>query len=203
MEQTSDRAHRSLADLTGALEHLRSAPAVLGTLELVVRRPRNREREVLSEGVLDEDDGLVGDNWLSRVTTRANASGRHLEAQVNVMSHRMVALLADTPAARAGAGDQLYVDLDLSTANLPTGSRLAIGADAVLEVSAKPHAGCAKFVARFGRDAATFVNSPEGKALRLRGFNARVVTGGVVRPGDPVRRLPPSEHEPAHNMARS
>jgi hypothetical protein len=176
-------------DLTARLDHLREAPTEVGTLAFVVRRPAAGERELLDEGVLDEADGLVGDNWLSRATSRAIAEGRHLEAQLNVMSARMVGLLADDRASQALAGDQLYVDLDLSHENLPAGSRLAIGDTAVIEVTAKPHNGCKKFLNRFGDDAVAFVNSEIGKSMRLRGLNARVVTGGVVRPGDVVRKI--------------
>jgi hypothetical protein len=175
--------------LEDQLELLRAAPAEAGTLDLLVRRPAARERELLAEGVLDEVEGLVGDNWLSRATRRALESGRHLDAQVTVMSSRMVRLLADSEEEQALAGDQLYVDLDLSVGNLPAGARLAIGDTAVIEVTAKPHQGCKKFVTYFGEEAAAFVNSPAGRELRLRGLNARVVTGGVVRPGDVVRRL--------------
>jgi len=182
-------SHRTVSELTGYLDVLRAAPREAGTLELVVRRPATDEREVLSEGTLDVADGLVGDNWLSRATSHAIAEGRHLNAQLNVMSARMVGFLADDPDGRALAGDQLFLDLDLSVDNLPTGARLAIGETAVIEVTAKPHNGCAKFRARFGDDALEFVNSPVGKELRLRGFNARVVSPGVVRPGDAVRRL--------------
>lgn len=181
------------SQLEERLEFLRTAPVDAGTLELVVRRPRNGEREILGQGVLDEADGLVGDNWLARATSRSVESGRHLDAQLNVMSARMVSLLADTDEERALAGDQLYVDLDLSHDNLPTGARLAIGASAVIEVTAKPHNGCRKFLDRFGPDAIEFVNSEVGRALRLRGLNARVVVGGVVQPGDRVRVLPAPE----------
>lgn len=182
---------RSTAELTAHLDELQAAPADAGRLWLVVRRPDRLQREILSEGVLDRDAGLVGDNWFDRATSSAIASGRHLDAQVTVMSHRMVSFLGETEAARAEAGDQLYVDLDLSVDNLPTGSRLMFGAEdgPVIEVTAKPHLGCAKFTRRFGEDAMRFVNSPEGKRLRLRGLNAKVVVGGVVRPGDPVRKL--------------
>lgn len=183
--------YRTTAELTARLDHLRAAPSDEGTLHLVVRRPASRMRELLDEGRLDTEEGLVGDNWLSRATSRAIAAGRHLEAQVNVMSARMVGLLADTAEEQAYAGDQLYLDLDISVTNLPAGSRLAFGdpggAGAVIEVSAKPHNGCAKFTARFGEEAMLFVNSESGKELRLRGFNARVVESGVVRPGDAVR----------------
>ncbi len=180
----------SLPELEPALDHLRAAPADVGTLSLVVRRPERLTRELLDEAVVDEADGLVGDNWLSRATSRAKAEGRHLDAQVTVMSSRMIDLLAETDDERALAGDQLYVDLDLSHDNLPTGARFRVGEDLVLEVTAKPHAGCRKFLARFGEDAVAFVNSEEGRRLRLRGLNARVVHGGVVRVGDVVRRLP-------------
>lgn len=182
-------AHRTTAWLNEHVDHLSAAPNEVGTLDLVVRRPAHAAREVLDAGLLDVERGLVGDNWLDRATNHAIAEGRHLEAQLNVMSSRMVGLLADTDEQRALAGDQLYLDLDLSHDNLPTGARIAIGETAVIEVTAKPHRGCAKFVRRFGRDAEAFVNSQTGKQLRLRGFNARVVSGGTVRPGDRAVRL--------------
>jgi hypothetical protein len=177
------------ADLEASLDVLRAAPADTGTLEMIVRRPEVGVREVVADGVLDGAGGLLGDNWLGRATSRAVAQGRHLDAMITVMSARMVRLLADAVDVQALAGDQLYVDLDLSHDNLPAGSRIAIGDDAVLEVSAKPHAGCKKFLARFGEDALAFVNSEVGSQLRLRGLNARVVHGGAIRHGDVVRRL--------------
>ncbi len=177
------------ASLEASLDLLRAAPTETGTLEMIVRRPEVGVREVVADGLLDEADGLLGDNWLSRATSRAVAEGRHLDAMITVMSARMVGLLAETADVRALAGDQLYVDLDLSHDNLPAGSRIAIGDDAVLEVSAKPHAGCKKFLARFGEDALAFVNSEVGSRMRLRGLNARVVHGGAIRHGDVVRRL--------------
>ncbi len=177
------------ADLEASLHHLRTAPADTGTLEMVVRRPDTGVREILDEGLLDETSGLVGDNWLSRATSRAIAEGRHVDTMITVMSARMIGLLGDTADVRALAGDQLFVDLDLSHDNLPAGSRVALGEDAVLEVTSKPHAGCKKFLARFGADALGFVNGDVGSRLRLRGLNARVVQGGLVRPGDVVRRI--------------
>jgi MOSC domain-containing protein YiiM len=109
--------------------------------------------------------------------------------QINIMSARVIALVAMDRERWPLAGDQLFVDLDLSAHNLPPGTRLGIG-EAVLEVTPLPHTGCAKFMARFGIDAVKFVNSPEGKELRLRGLNARVVQSGSIRAGDPVRKLP-------------
>ena len=191
--QTVPVTLRTSDELTARMDHLLAAPTQVGTLDLVVRRPAEGEREILLEGVLDEEDGLVGDNWLSRATSRAVAEGRHLKAQITVMSSRMIGLLADTDDDRAQAGDQLYIDFDISQANLPPGTRIALGdpdnGGAVIEVSDKPHTGCAKFQRRFGDEAVGFVNSDQGRELRLRGLNARVVLSGTVRPGDPARKL--------------
>ena len=104
------------------------------------------------------------------------------------MSARAADLVGGTRERWALAGDQLYVDLDVSEANLPAGTRLAVGT-AVTEISALPHTGCKKFVARFGLEAMLFVNAPDGRALRLRGVNARIVESGLVRPGDEIRKL--------------
>lgn len=181
--------HRTTAQLERHVEFLRAAPRAVGSLELVVRRPGLGQREILDEGVLDLELGLIGDGWLARATSRAIESGRHLASQINVMSARMASLLAPTIDEQALAGDQLFLDLDISRTNLPTGTRLAIGDEAAIEVSQKPHNGCAKFRAHFGDEAMAFVNSPEGQKLRLRGFNARIVTPGSIRPGDKVRVL--------------
>jgi MOSC domain-containing protein YiiM len=147
------------------------------------------EREVLPEGELTCEDGLVGDTWRTRGSKRTADGSPHPEMQLNVMSARLVAFLARDPSRRALAGDQLYVDMDLSHANLPAGTRLAIG-EAVIEVTAEPHLGCDKFMARFGEAAMRFVNSRVGRELRLRGLNAKVVVPGTVRVGDVVTKAP-------------
>lgn len=181
--------HRSTAQLDAGLADIRCSPADGGRLELIVRRPAVDEREVLDEGELDLAVGLIGDSWNQRPSARTPDRSPHPDAQLNVMNARAAALVAVDPARRPLAGDQLYLDLDLSTANLPPGTRLAIG-DAVIEVTAIPHTGCVKFSARFGKDAMRWVNSEAGRELRLRGLNAKVVTAGVVRTGDEVRKLP-------------
>jgi hypothetical protein len=187
----SPPTHRSPEELEAFLPQLLAAPRDAGTLELVVRRPAPGQREVLDEGQLDLGVGLVGDTWLERGSSKTADGGSHPEMQLNVMSARMVAFLAGDPARRALAGDQLFLDLDLSHDNLPAGSRLTIGdpavRGAVIEVTEPPHTGCAKFVERFGAEAMRFVNGPLGRPMRLRGLNARVVEPGWVRPGDRVR----------------
>jgi hypothetical protein len=175
--------------LAAGLEHIRQSPAAEGTLELIVCRPGVDARQILDEGHLDLLVGLSGDSWPTRTSRARPDGGPDPDAQLTVMNARCAALLAGPSEARwALAGDQLYLDFDLSATNLPAGSRLAIG-EAVIEITAKPHRGCAKFSARFGPAATRFVNTGAGRALNLRGRNARVAVPGPVRRGDPVRRL--------------
>jgi hypothetical protein len=181
--------HPTAAELEAGLDHVRAAPGDDGTLDLLVRRPGPDDREVLEWGVLDPDVGLVGDSWLARGSIRTEDGRAHPDMQLNVMASRVVDLVAGGARDRWPlAGDQLFVDLDLSAASVPPWTRLAIGG-AVIEVTDQPHRGCGKFARRFGADALRFVNSDVGRALNLRGVCARVVRGGVVRPGDPVRRV--------------
>jgi hypothetical protein len=184
-------AHRTTSELEAALDDFVAAPADEGRVDMVVRRPVAGEREVLTEGTLDLVEGLVGDNWRTRGNRHAPDGAADPLAQLNVINARLSRFVAVEPDRRALAGDQLHLDLDISEANLPPGTRLALGS-AVIEVTAKPHTGCAKFVERFGREAMRFVNSPRGRELRLRGLNAKVVVAGTVRPGDPVRKVPQS-----------
>lgn len=182
--------HPSADELAAGLEHVRRSPSDGGRVELIVRRPAVDEREVLVEAALDPAHGLVGDSWVSRPSRSTPDGSPHPDKQVNVMNARAAALVAVDPDRRPLAGDQLYLDLDLSVANLPPGTRLELGS-AVIEVTDQPHLGCAKFAGRFGPDALGFVNSAVGRELRLRGLNARVVVAGSVRVGDTVRRAQP------------
>ncbi len=180
--------HLGMGELEAGLEEIRRAPSDAGVLELIVRRPRVDEREVLEEGELHLSEGLVGDSWKERGSSRTPDGGPHPDMQLNVMNARAIALVAQGRERWPLAGDQLYIDLDLSDENLPPGTRLSIGS-AVIEVTPEPHTGCKKFVSRFGLDAMKFVNSSVGRRLRLRGLNARVVQPGRIRVGDAVRKV--------------
>jgi hypothetical protein len=180
--------HLTMDELEAALDHLRDAPKDEGVVQLIVRRPIVNEREVLEEADLDTVLGLVGDSWSVRPSSRTPDGSPHSEMQINIMNSRVTALVAQDRDRWPLAGDQLYIDMDLSKANLPAGSRLAIGS-AVLEVSPLPHTGCHKFVSRFGVDAMKFVNSEVGRELCLRGINAKVVQAGVVKVGHTARKI--------------
>jgi hypothetical protein len=177
----------TIDQLDQAIDHVASAPCDLGTLELLVCRPAVGEREVLDSGELVPGIGLVGDNYVERGNSRTPDGRADPLAELNVMSARALEAVAGGERTRWPlAGDQLIVDFDLSEANCPPGTRLGIGT-AVIEVTAKPHTGCAKFAERFGIDAARWVNSR--KELRLRGICAVVVTGGSIAPGDTVAKV--------------
>ena len=186
--EASAARHLTREELAAGLEEIRRSPQSEGVLELIVRRPAVDRREVLEEGVLDLAEGLVGDNWKTRGSSKTADGSAHPGMQLNVMNSRVAALVAQDKERWPLAGDQLYLDLDLSDDNLPPGSRLALGS-AVIEVTEVPHAGCKKFVARFGLEAMKFVNSGLGKQLHLRGVNARVVKPGVIRVGDVAKKV--------------
>jgi len=180
--------HVPLATLHTGLAVIRESPRDHGRVELIVRRPAENEREVLAEAELSTVGGLVGDSWSTRGSSSTEDGSPNPKAQVTLMNARAAALVAGSPDRRQLAGDQLFVDLDLSAEGLPPGTQLAIG-PAVIEITDLPHRGCGKFSARFGVDALKFVNSNEGRVLNLRGVNAKVVVGGLVRSGDLVRRV--------------
>ena len=180
--------HLTMQDLEAGLDEIRQTPKDVGVLDMIVCRPAIDEREVLETGELDATDGLVGDNWRTRGCPITEDGSAHPEMQLNIMNTRVVSLVAQDKERWKLAGDQLFINLDLSSENLPPGTRLAIGA-AVVEVTAMPHRGCKKFVERFGKDAMQFVNSPLGRELNLRGINAKVVKSGTIKVGDNVKKL--------------
>ena len=180
--------HVTMTELEAGLEDIRQSPTDAGVLALIVRRPQVEAREVLEEGELDLFEGLVGDNWKTRGSSQTADGSAHPDMQLNIMNARVIALLAQKKERWALAGDQLYMDLDLSAENVPPGTRLSLG-EAVIEVTDQPHTGCKKFAARFGLDALKFISSPVGKQLQLRGINAKVIRSGAIRVGDTVKKV--------------
>jgi hypothetical protein len=180
--------HLTMPELELALDHLREAPKDEGVLHLIVCRPDVEQRTVLDEAELDPLKGLIGDNWSVRGSSKTPDGSAHPEMQINIMNSRVTALVAQDKDRWPLAGDQLYIDMDLSKDNLPAGARIQVGS-AVLEVSPLPHTGCHKFVSRFGVEAMKFVNSTVGKELCLRGINAKVVQGGVIKVGQVAKKI--------------
>lgn len=181
--------HRTLVELEGELPGIAASPADDGRLDLIVRRPASNAREVLDEGELDPAQGLVGDRWRPRSSPRTPDPETPRETQLTLMNSRVIAAIAGDVSRWPLAGDQLFVDLDLGADNLPPGTRVAIGEQAVIEIATVPHTGCGKFADRFGVDALKFINGSAHRTLRLRGVYAKVVRAGVVRTGCRVTRL--------------
>jgi len=178
----------SLTELEMGLDHVRQSPKDEGAVKMIVRRPKDDEREIVEVAELDVEYGLIGDNWKARGSKHSLDGSANPNAQITIMNSRLIELLAQNEERWPLAGDQFYVDMDLGDENIPPGTRLKIGT-AMIEVSAEPHTGCKKFAMRYGTDAMKFVNSEEGKRLNLRGINVKVVEAGMVRVGDLARKI--------------
>ena len=180
--------HLSAAELEAGLDEIRISPKDQSVLDLIVSRPEEDARETMELADLHVEVGLVGDTWRDRPSIRSGDGKAHPDMQITMMNSRVAALVAQSKDRWPLAGDQLFVDLDLSKVNVPPGARISVGA-AILEVTNQPHTGCEKFAARFGIDALKLISSPIGRELQLRGINLKVVHGGEIRPGDAVKKL--------------
>jgi MOSC domain len=177
--------HRTTEQLQAKLDHILQVPSDAGHIEMIVRRPDEDRREVVDTAILDATRGLVGDNWEKRLDEDGNP---HFDAQLTIMNSRVADAVAVSRERWPLAGDQIYVDMDISKENLPAGSRIQVG-EAVVEISEVPHTGCPKFAERFGKDALRFANVGIGKENRFRGVNAFVVEGGSLKTGDRITKL--------------
>ena len=180
--------HLSLDELRQGLDEIRQSPKDRGVLKAIVIRPETDARVSLQRCELSPDGGVHGDSWAKGCWMSLPDGRPHPDVQVAIMNARTIALIAKEEARWPLAGDNLFVDLDLSEGNLPPGTRLSVGS-ALLEITDVPHKGCKKFVERFGVDATRFVNARDGLRLHLRGIYARIVEPGAVAVGDTVAKL--------------
>lgn len=183
--------HLSASELKAGLPLILNSPKDKGVLEMIVRRPERGSREVLSIGRLEVAEGLTGDSWIHRSSSHTVDHKPDTNRQLTIMNSRVIQLLSQDKNRWILAGDQLFIDLDLSRENLAPGTRLTIG-DAMIEVTDAPHTGCHKFVDNFGADAAKFVNVTSKGNLRLRGIYAKVVKSGTIQTGDLIEKYVPS-----------
>lgn len=181
-------AKLTLDELWTGWEQIDPSPTETGTIKMIVRRPEVEKREEVQEAEFDTKEGLIGDNWLARGSSSRPDGSANPEAQITLMNSRVVDLIAGDRSRWAIAGDQLFVDFDLSMENLPTGSRIQLG-EVIMEISETPHTGCAKFAKRYGAYARKWVMTDEGKQLRLRGVNAQVIQGGKITCDDKITKL--------------
>jgi MOSC domain-containing protein YiiM len=179
--------HGDAAVFAAGLAEIVNSPKSRGTVAMIVARPAEGARSVLETATLSPEEGLAEDRWRLSSWRKSPDGSPDPAVQITLMNARCIALVAGELERWPLAGDNLFVDLDLSHENLPVGTRLRIG-KAILEITEPPHTGCHKFKRRFGSAAVEFVNSPEGKALRLRGVHARVVEAGIVAVGDTIER---------------
>lgn len=175
-------------ELLRCAAQVRQSPKNVGSVDLIVCRPVTGEREELQEAELDVVLGLLGDNWATRGNPKKPGTPALPDTQLNLMNSRAIAVIAKEKSRWSLAGDQFYVDFDLSYENVPPGTLLEIG-EAVIVVTAEPHLGCVKFKKRYGQEAAAFVNSPLGKSLNMRGINAKVVKAGIVKAGALIKKV--------------
>jgi len=180
--------HATFEDLNAGLDSIKNSPKDNGVVELIVIRPEENERQVLDECDVSTAGGVHGDRWAKGSWKNEPDGSPHPDVQVAIMNSRCVSLLTDEKSRWALAGDQFYVDLDLSQDNLPVGQKLSIGT-AILEVTDVPHTGCKLFTERYGSAATKFVNSKIGRELHLRGIHAKVIRNGIIKTGDRITKM--------------
>ncbi len=186
--ETSTIPHLTIEEIEAGLPAVRQSPRDHGVLKAIVIRPAENERAVLQQAELSPEGGVHGDAWAGGSWTPRRDKNPNPDVQVTLTNARFMALISPDESRRPLAGDQLYVDLDLSDDNLPPGQRIAIGTT-ILEITAVPHNGCKKYAQRFGQDAVRFVNTPVGKSLHLRGIYAKVIQAGIVTVGDAILKV--------------
>jgi MOSC domain-containing protein YiiM len=188
MKDCTMAPHLSREDLLAGIPDILSSPKDAGPIEMITVRPVENERRNVNSIAISLAGGLEGDHWANGCWKTTEAGDPHPDVQICMMNSRCIDLIAGDKDNWAPAGDNLFIDMDLTPDNLPPGTRIAMGT-AILEITDTPHKGCAKFIERYGRDACVFVNTGEGDRLKLRGIYGRVVQDGVISVGDAVTKL--------------
>ena len=180
--------HLDTDGLEAGIDYILDTPDDKGLVRMIVSRPETGIRKILKSASLDTIEGLIGDNWKDRGSSSTSDKSADPETQITIMNSRVIELIAHSSDRWKLAGDQLFIEIDISRNNLPPGSKLKVGS-AIIEVSGKPHTGCQKFSQRFGLDALKFVSTPMARELCFRGINARVMKSGIVTVGDIVNKV--------------
>ncbi len=180
--------HLTRAELEAGLPEILQSPKDNGLVEAITVRPVSEERRVVQSTRMTLSGGVEGDHWANGCWKSTEDGKPHPDVQICIMNSRCINHIAGSRENWAPAGDNLFVDMDISPDNMPPGTRVSLGS-VILEITDTPHNGCAKFVERYGREATVFVNTGEGKRLRLRGIYGRVVQDGAVSVGDVITKI--------------
>lgn len=183
-----EKLHRTREELASALPYVAASPKDGGSVALIVVRPDHGRRETPDRVRISAQDGVEGDHWSKGCWLETDDGAPHPDVQINLMCTRAAEVIAGDPALWPAAGNNFFVDIDLSPDNLPAGTRLALGT-AEIEITDQPNKGCQVFIDHYGRDACIFVNTGPGWSLRMRGLYARVVQNGDVRLDDRIRKV--------------
>jgi MOSC domain-containing protein YiiM len=170
-----------------SLANISPSPQQQGSVDLIVCRPKINERRVLEHAELSIEQGLIGDNW-SKAECNTGHYQNYANAQISLMNSQVMMAIQNDKSRWPAAGDNFFVDFELSTNNIPPGTQLGIGA-AIIEITEEPHLPCKKFKQRFGEHAFSLLNSTEGREANLRGVYARVISAGHVSSDSMIRKL--------------
>lgn len=180
--------HKTMEELKAGLPEILKSPQDNGEVKAVVVRPGSCERNMVPSCDVSLEGGVLGDHWAKGCWKTTDDGEPHPDVQICIMNSRCIELIAGDQSNWAPAGDNLFVDMDLSPENLPPGQRVAVGS-AIIEITDTPHKGCQKFIDRYGRDACVFVNLGDGDKYKLRGIYARTFEAGTISVGDTFRKL--------------
>ena len=180
--------HKSMQELKAGLPEILAAPKDNGEIKAVVIRPASGERQDVTSCDVSLEGGVRGDHWAKGCWKTTEDGKPHPDVQICIMNSRCIDLIAGDRANWPRAGDNLFIDMDLTPDNLPPGHRITVG-NTTLEITDTPHKGCAAFIERYGRDACVFVNVGDGDKYKLRGIYARVIKTGTITVGDTVQKI--------------
>ncbi|MCV6597893.1 MAG: hypothetical protein OIF40_12535, partial [Mangrovicoccus sp.] len=128
------------------------------------------------------DRGVIGDRWAEHAWLRLPDGRPDPRIQVCILPTQVWDTVCNRPNM-PHPGDTIIADLDMSEANLPSGSLLQAGS-AVLRVSDVFNDACVKWRARYGDASYRWINRADHCPLRLRGLLCSIERPGQIQRSD-------------------